>query len=194
MKKVLAAFSFLSLAVLVTMESQWGGFRAEKVTEAWQQINGKDFTSSRSIASQEHRKGHGLQNEIMRRLNLERREASLPGGKWEAQHRLSLSELFANYRLVVEPQNSGRLIIKELEWIKPSEEVVTGGIQVTDFKSFFAVNADLFGLQYVDVGQLKNLEDGAFECPGTNWQGQKVRVQLRKNSKDRLLRLSFLQD
>jgi|GEM_PF-5638983 hypothetical protein len=196
MKKVLAAFVFLSLAVFVTLEWQWRWQRAEKVTEAWQQIDTNGNTTGRFVASQQvgMTSSSNLQNELMRRLNLERREASLPGGKWEAKHRVSLSELFSSYRLVVEPQSSGRLTIKDMEWIKSTEELPASGVQVTDWKPFFEANADLFGLQYVDVGQLKSLSDGSLEFPATNWQGRPARLHVQRDPKGRLLRLSLSQD
>lgn len=170
-------FIFLSfLSLLVTHELVYQNSNKVTVSENWNMLlpqldkNSLQAQEGRKTASQNTQEVMGLtwEQKILEKLNtkLSRQTASL-GREPDAVNVFSVSELAGRYRIVTQPNSTGRVIIKELEYIKALDQL-SQPYSPGNVRDFLNKNRELFGisenpLQVSAPDSKKQLSFEAFE-------------------------------
>lgn len=184
--KLLSFVTFVFALVFISHEMNNRRSAGMLVSEGWD-ITGQN---SRGIANQSDFRDLKWEKELLSRLqNQIVRETASIGRSPNELTDLSLGQLAGNYRIVTQPDPSGRIFVKELEYVDGVESL-SKPLSFESTPEFLNKNSYLFGLDQSSLKKSNESKDGE-SYQSRTWDGRPVGISLKKDSSGRLLRLSI---
>lgn len=178
---------FIFVLVFISHELTYRQQSKVLVSEAWEMSQSQD----RKIANQNESRNIKWEQELLSKIGKDkkiRQTASV--GRYPTEiSDFSLSELAGNYRIVTQPDLSGRIFVSELEFVD-GVETLPKAYRLDDIQDFLSKNSHLFGLNQ----SLLNLKDNGQtkkKVETKNLDGKPVQVDVLMDQKGGLLRLSI---